>query len=60
MLPSVEHSGKGQSLDKGFVPRSCDKEDSGRASSSDEHKARKCRKIKEKTKVDKKEQKPGQ
>ena len=56
----MEHSGKGQSLDKGFVPRSSDKEDSGRASPTDEHKAKRCRKMKEKTKVDKKKQIPGQ
>ena len=60
MLPSVKHTGKGQSLDNGFVPENSDKEDSGRASSSDEHKARKNRKMKEKTKVDKKEQRRGQ
>jgi len=59
-LPSVEHSGKGQSLDNGFVPKNSDKEDSGRASSSDEHKARRCRETKEKTKVSKKKQIPGQ
>ena len=56
----MEHSGKGQSLDNGFVPKNSDKEDSGRASSSDEHKARRCRETKEKTKVSKKKQIPGQ
>ena len=60
MLPSVEHSGKGLSIDTDFVPRSSDQKDGGRVSSSDEHKARKCRKVKEKTEVDKKRHKPGQ
>ena len=60
MLPSVEHSGKGLSIDTDFVPRSSDQEDGGRASFSEEHKARKCRKMKEKTEVGKKKHKPGQ